>query len=423
MKWLASLDANAQKVGNRSRFETMDTNVRRFLSGLAHTEVIHALGVMRVTAATPYLIGALQDRESTVSDAAIQALGEMGSLARPLLESVLTDPNRIAERRREAVEALGASDDPEAIPTLLKAIRDPDNGVSAEAVEALSQMTDLRAFQAVVGVLEGSDQRLAKIAAQHLGSSGYSRSIEPLRKALRSADQEIRSSSAQALAKLGDSSGADILLQSLGDAKTRRYAAAGLGLLGDLRAFESLTTMLSSKDNWERGEAAQSLGRLGDHRAIPGIVKLLADSERHVRLSAAAGLAMLGDLRGFDTLIRGLWLSGICDHEQRVAIEALGRSGDGRAVTHLVRALRGAQKKTRRPLAEALARLGDSAVDALLVELADPRPIVRLHAAEALCRIGDSRATDPLARLARADVDEGVRVAAASFINKPASDQ
>src|SRR5207244_4383970 len=117
-----------------------------------------------------------------------------------------------------------------------------------------------------------------------------------------------------------DPSGADILVQKLGDAKARKQAAACLGALADPRAFEPLTAMLSSKDAWERGEAAQSLGRLGDHRAVSGIIPLLADSERHVRLSAAAGLAMLGDLRGFDTLIRGLWLSGICDHEHRVAI-------------------------------------------------------------------------------------------------------
>jgi HEAT repeat protein len=422
MRWLVSLDAYSQKMGNQSRssapFER-DTVIQRFLRGKALEQVIHALGVMRVQEATSYLIGALQDSEHIVSEAGIEALGEMGSFARPLLESVLADPSLISERRCEAVDALGASDDPAAVPALLKALEDSDSSVGNYAFAALGRMTDQRAFESVVAFLEGSDQGRASNAAYHLGDFGDARAIEPLRKALGSTDQKTRLYAAQALAKLGDQSGADILAECLGDGKALKDVIASLGMLGDPRAYEPLTRMLSSKEESECGGAAQSLGRLGDHRAIPSLVNLLADSRWFVHLSAAAGLAMLGDLRGFNTLMHGLWLSGFCDHHQLAAIEALGRSGDERAMKHLVRALRGARKKARRPIAKALARFGTAATDALLSELTDARPIVRLHAVEALATIGDGRAADKLTNLARDDADKDVRAAATVFAIRP----
>lgn len=414
MRWLISLDALSVKVGNRSRFENIsDIDGKRFIRGLTHAELIDALGVMRVQEAATYLLGAMQDRETTVSDAAIQALGELGPTTRPSLEAVLSDGSVIAERRSEAASALGATDDPDALSALTTALRDSATRVSGSALEALSEMSDPRAFQAVVDVLEGSDHGSARSAAYHLGEAGQTRAIEPLRRALQSADEEVRFSAAQALANLGDPSGADCLALNLSDTETRRAAATSLAAVADSRAFEPLAAMLANDDEWDRGYAAQGLGRLGDKHAIPILVPLLADAKPFVRLSASSGLAMLGDLRAFDTILRGLWLSGLCSHEQIVAVDALGRCGDARAITELVRALHGAQRKARRPIAAALARLGPPAIDALVTDLSDTRPIVRLHASEALGRIGDRRAEQPLESIARNDSDQRVCAAAA----------
>ncbi|MGB8261648.1 MAG: HEAT repeat domain-containing protein [Terracidiphilus sp.] len=426
MKWLLSIHADAEMVGNQTRFNLsyslnqyeQERTMKRFLRGMTHREVIRALGVLRATETAPYLVRSLQDREFDVSEAAIEALGEMGHLVRPQLEAILSDGSAHEERRREAVSALRASNDPEAIPALLGALRDENEGVRRDAVEALSKVDDPRAFQAIVDLLMGTDATLSRNAAYYLGESGDVRAAGPLREALQIASTGTRSSVAHALARLGDGAGSEILAGELGDAKQRRYAAADLGAIRDARAYEPLRGMLSSKENGERADAALALGRYGDRHAIPDLARLLKDPERSVRGAAAAGLAMLGDLGGFDNLIAALWFSGICDHEQARAVEALGYTGDPRAVTNLVRALRGAVKPTRRAIAKALGRLGQPAIEQLLAELGDARPIVRLHAAEALGRIGAASAGDALNRLAGQDKDYEVRAEAEASLRR-----
>ena len=126
------------------------------------------------------------------------------------------------------------------------------------------------------------------------------------------------------------------------------------------------------------------------------------------------------DVRG---LVRAL------DHKdpaiQYQAVEALGDLGDPAAVGPLAEALRGDEYSgVRWKAAEALAKIGTPAVDALIEALEDPDDDVRWKAAIALGEIGDPRAVDPLIRIL-ADPDRFVQSRAAQalgMIGAPAVD-
>lgn len=397
MGWLISLDASSEKLGNESRFGGFsDVNVKRFLNGMAYREVILAIGTLRVDEAIPYLILALQNREFVVSDAAVLALAEFPT-AQASLEEIALKKDYHAERRTEAVKVLGKFNNAAAIPTLLQILKEPDGGLSMEAVKALGQIQTQEAYDELLKILQGDDVRLSRGAAGVLDRFGEFGASSPLRDALKSTDKSLKQNAAHALANLGDLSARDELVAMQTDKESKLACLSSLVKLKDSEVYESLINMLNSTDEWERSSAAEELGDLGDARAIPKLIPMLSDSKWSIKLSAAASLAMLGDLRGVDLLLHGLWLSGIVNHQEETAIKALGHVKNQLAVNHLVHALRGANKKSRQLIMEAMVNLGLDIVKALKAELEEESPIIRIHAKEAL------------ERLTKEDVDLSIR--------------
>jgi HEAT repeat protein len=110
---------------------------------------------------------------------------------------------------------------------------------------------------------------------------------------------------------------------------------------------------------------------------------------------------------------------------QYQAVEALGELGDPAAVEPLAQALRGDEYSgVRWKAAEALAKIGPPAMNALIDALDDPDDDVRWKAAIALGEIGDPRAVAPLIRTL-SDQDRFVQSRAAqalAMIGPPAVD-
>lgn len=99
------------------------------------------------------------------------------------------------------------------------------------------------------------------------------------------------------------------------------------------------------------------------------------------------------------------------------AIHALGRLGDPQAVTALVAALRDADGNVQYWASEALARIGDPAVDPLVACTKDPNKYVRIASAAALAKIGGSTAGIAVISLTE-DEDREVRVSAERFFKE-----
>lgn len=143
-------------------------------------------------------------------------------------------------------------------------------------------------------------------------------------------------------------------------------------------AVKGQIELLSSSDPIQRARAAFYLGRMGSlsDPAIPLLIEMLDDK---------------ADLQ---------WSSGSFDREgtspAAEAAEALGRIGDS-AVEPIIPVLKNEDMWVRTYASEVLLKIGDTrAVEPLIAALKDDYWKITVNAAEALGNIGDPRAVEPL---------------------------
>ena len=237
---------------------------------------------------------------------------------------VATLDHRDPDLRYAAAEALAALGAKEAIPSLMRCLADPHQGVRWKAAEALARM-GTGALPAVAAALENPDPDVRWRAAVVLGDVGGAGAAEALVRALRDEDRYVRSRAEQALGRIGpDAVGPLLGLLEHGDSRSRQAAAAALGwtrdpaaigplvaALGDddpalgeaasaaleslgAPAVDSLVEALAHPQAGIRERAAGILGRLGDPRAVPALRGALSDPDPAVRHAAGKALAAMG---------------------------------------------------------------------------------------------------------------------------------
>jgi HEAT repeat protein len=149
------------------------------------------------------------------------------------------------------------------------------------------------------------------------------------------------------------------------------------------------------KDPRVRGDAAEALGRSGDPRAVEPLLAALKDADSDIRQRAAAALATAGDPSAVEQLLPALEDE---DHSVRAAAaRALGQPGDARPIEPLLAALKDGYAAVREAAAGALARIGAPAIEPLIAALRDPDGALRKGASEALVGMGGP-AVEPLVR-------------------------
>jgi HEAT repeat protein len=157
----------------------------------------------------------------------------------------------------------------------------------------------------------------------------------------------------------------------------RGNAVAALGIIGAAEAIPVLIEALDDRDGFVQGLAIVALGKMGDRATEPLIAALDRGSTAATQRVAKA-LGMIGDERAVELLIG---LLGDADGFVRGnAAEALGNIGDVRAASRLIAAL--ADDAIFEKVAEALACIGEPAVEPLTKTLNDPNLRVRCGAAE-----------------------------------------
>ena len=152
---------------------------------------------------------------------------------------------------------------------------------------------------------------------------------------------------------------------------------------------------LRSRYAFVRERAAKDLGRSTDPRAVEALVAALRDEDFLVQQAASEALGRIGS-PAVERLI-----VAVGDLEQRsmarlVAVEALGSTGDARAVDPLLKVLQDGDD-LRSTAATALGAIGDPrALTALVAVLSHGEYTERVAAVRALGKIGDARAVEPL---------------------------
>lgn len=279
-----------------------------------------ALGRAKDHRATDLLLEAFDPRRGDPrdTDAIVQGLGLCGDprAVEPLrgawdymrsadmqMEGEL--PGHLQVLRWRILEALARLGGEQAVATLSSAVDDQDPRVVAEAARGLGSLKVRDAVPALQQLaLKGGN--LGQTAIEALGEIGDKRAVSTLEPLLKSTDKYVEVQALYALAKLGQRERVKTLEQALegdpGERGAALMAAYYLLKLDKNSGMAYLDKLARSKDDPLAPMAAEALGKSGNERAVLPLVEALKNPEAAVRLQAARGLARLGGARAIAAL-------------------------------------------------------------------------------------------------------------------------
>jgi HEAT repeat protein len=180
-----------------------------------------------------------------------------------------------------AVKALGTLG-PDAVDSLIKALRTNNKPVKLGIIGALSEIRDPRSVQPLVDTLRDRNSEVRWQAAIALGEIGDNQAVEPLVHSLRDLDKYVRYGSAFSLAKMGwkPTNDTDRAYYFIGMQEWKAVNHIGKP------AIIALNQLLRDRDANVRKKAIELLGEIGDSEATPALIRSLADENREVRWNA-----------------------------------------------------------------------------------------------------------------------------------------
>lgn len=394
---------------------------------------------MEVMSSAPSIQAALSDPDVSVQVQAIRAVAHFrgqGAL-RLLLEKV--DTGYPPAVRDAAIEALA--------------------GLGGEALPSLRSLY----------VQSGGEMRVAAVRA--LGGTGTREGIELVRSALSDSSALVRYYACRAIAEAGDTSSAGAVARLLGDPDPAVREAAGETCARMPEAAEeALFHLLREGSALQKIEAATAVRKAAYRPAVPLLTEVVRDPRPEVRLSAAAALMVISGPGSVEALVNGLrdpqirwvcilglrqagtyavpillrrsgdpefdfWkqhvLAGMGEKAIEGCVETLVREKDAgsrsaalctleqirdaRAAWPVVRML--GDPQVGQVAVFLAARMGQVAVEPLLVSLRGDNPEVRIRAATALGEMEEPRAI-PVLREMEHDQDPAVRSAATKALGR-----
>lgn len=138
---------------------------------------------------------------TTPGELAASALVAIGSASYPVLDAAMRSKSWIA--RRHAAWALGALDEPRAVPALITALRDAEAPVREQSAWALGVIDHRDAVMPLGAALKDADPRVRQQAAWALGVIGDSQAMNGLLVALKDQDAGVRRQAAWAIGVIG----------------------------------------------------------------------------------------------------------------------------------------------------------------------------------------------------------------------------
>ena len=281
-----------------------------------------------------------------------------------------------------------------AVPALAELACDPKPAARVAALTALAQIKDDRRIPIFIKALADGDGGVAQTARGSLDRCGSKdKLLGPLLEALKAPETPVR-------------------MAALGQLENYR----------DPACVGPLVERLKDQDAALRARAARMLGALASKAAQEPLAALLADNDAQVRMAAAEGLAELGDARANQVLFPIVQQAAAIKNNipgsrsLDIAIEAMGRTREKRAVEPLLVLLESGDADVRRGAALALGHIGDArAVEPLMRVVANQHIRIAEPAARALGLLRDRRATDLLIKCAKSH-DIGMRINASEAL-------
>ena len=405
------------------------------------------------------LINAIQSGGKKARISALGELGDMGSRGRPAVPAILpllrARNAKVREAAADALTEIGPG--PEAVPSLVEAIRDEDTGWDATfALVAVGPA----AIPALTRTLHDSDADVRSRAVYALGEFGPAAkdSMPALIALFAKESAKGRAGIADTWAEIGSGarSAISLLAESLRDGPPELRFAVARALWKiegrPERVVPTLIAIIASKGNAEKAAgrdaserespdcgppayAAELLGRIGPEarQAVPALIEAVKAPDPVLCACAVEALGKIGPdaKQAIPAIVERLG-----DHRRAKALlephrwtyagrlevgirawTALGKMGPDAAVA-LIPALSHGDKDIRQRAALALKYLGSDAtpaLEALVASLRDKDEEVRRYAAGAIGEMGSSAqpalpmllkaADDPASRVREAAVD------------------
>jgi HEAT repeat protein len=343
---------------------------------------------------------ALNDGEGWVRRLAEKVLVQIGKEAVVLLIKMLEDGD--TRQRTDVARVLGTIGDVRAVEPLIMALSSGERQVRNEAANALGAIGDVRAVESLVCALLNRDAELRRRAANALEKIGWeprdNRECALRAVALRDWTEARRLGGAAVEPLLVAFEGTSS--ENYGDDSVYAGAAMTLGEICDVRALRSMVLGISKGGgNWQKEETLRASQQIGKEN-LKSLSALLNDGDSEVRQNAVRALKTIGKA-AMEPLI------GALKHRdmdvQRSAAGALGQIGDVRAVKPLIESLK--HMTIWQTVIEALAKIGEVAVEPLIGVLSDNNWHLRVRAAKVLNKIG-WEPKDEIQRAAQAVADQ-----------------
>jgi len=178
----------------------------------------------------------------------------------------------------------------QAVPLILKVIKDESLQIRSMAVFALGIKQTDACLPVLLGILETeTDYGIRADAAGALGYLQDHRAFEALQRAFyEDTEWLVRFSAAVSLGNLGDPRAHDVLIQALNAEETvvHQGAIAALGEIGDLSSVPHILKFAQSEDWLTRQRLTEALGNLPTAKSLSALNYLAKDSNPNVAASA-----------------------------------------------------------------------------------------------------------------------------------------
>jgi HEAT repeat protein len=134
-----------------------------------------------------------------------------------LADSAISDEDPLI--RKHAIYLIGMARNPDCIPTLIQALKDPEKEVRSQATQSLVMMGKPASGQ-VIACLNDPDWKVRYRAAEVLGLIGDEKAVKPLIDALTDSKDHVRYMAAKSLGMLRNPSASKPLQDRLSDENT-----------------------------------------------------------------------------------------------------------------------------------------------------------------------------------------------------------
>jgi len=349
---------------------------------------------------------------------------------REILWAALSDPDNGDGVRVYCIDELVAVPSGEAIPYLAAAASEWEGTTGSWYVAGRATVALAELFPRTRGILmlltDSRTGAVARIARQALETKGLedlwlqTQDVQTLMFGLFHEDWQARRSAAAAMGRLEQPRFVEPLVVALRDADdlVRQAAATSLGQIGDRRAVEPLRSALVDRCGLVRLAALHSLRRIASPLRPEILARAARDEDAWVRSEAVRIAAEEASPEHRDLLLQAL--DDTRSAVRAMAAEALGQYPERVVADALIaRMSQDAWRLNRPALMTALARVGGpEAVPCLIDALSDDWDYVRQEAARVLGELGDERALPRLRQMAKDELYEPAKEAAAEAIRK-----